>query len=462
MARERDEDDAHDEAARIAEEHLAVRLNDMDLQRAVEQVAILMAIFADVQPNNVKVGTQAKHALAFMLGYLSHAWCRGRVLHKDYHHSQSQDARDVWQSLQDAEHQDGTFGIAPAKPEWELDFVISPLDGVRAFIDGLDGGSIAVIGGGPPGTFLADASPLLADDYLVVTAHASALRKGGLIQRVRDADLLQPSSREAQGKEWFEVDVLRAADVADRDYAARLAQWQSDLNKPTPHQVRKPERYSDLWGFLQGLAGVLGQFPSNHLVRSWATSTGKSRDFAFKEIRPTLRTLFKVRTLSGSSVAAGMTPFFPHLTIDGFVGITRRTHAILLAIAAQATGGHMLAVPVVRKKDEDYDLLPGKPLLDKDDLIRRDRDAFLVATGVSENLLVEGVRFKPNNQVSTHTLCLRSGTRSTRFVTHHHDLRRKQIRLLPREVAFLDAFFELVNKNKGLDLRRHYLPPPLQ
>ena len=67
---------------------------------------------------------------------------------------------------------------------------------------------------------------------------------------------------------------------------------------------------------------------------------------------------------------------------------------------------------------------------DASTFVDKDKDLFVIATGVGESILLDGVRYPSDNTASTHTLCICSRTRSTRYLTLNHNLRRRKYAIM--------------------------------
>lgn len=392
------------------ERNAIVALNDLDLTRGTEQTAILMSLAcgrgikspgssqkqnsagsssrAGKTTRTLERATVVRMALQASLGYLSEAYCRGRVCHRDPRDFESPTAIKLWKRLWHPEA-DGRFGHLKASehPQYELDFVVSPADGVRDLIAGRDGPSISVIAGGPPGSFLKTDSGdpdgmNLPDRYFVVGCGPRIANMGQIlpneVNKTRDAVLF--------------ADVILQEGLVER-IATYASKNRAEVTLAT--------------------VGIAHSRPINALLSK--------------------RT--RLRTFQGSSVAALITTFFERFGIDAFLGIVRRTHVLLAATAARATGGALYAVAVYPPTAKDKQaatarfIKPYERVHDAGYFVTGE-NVFLVATAITEGLILEGVRFQSDNQVSTQTLVLSSRSKSKRFIAHHHDLREKQFFLL--------------------------------
>ncbi len=146
--------------------------------------------------------------------------------------------------------------------------------------------------------------------------------------------------------------------------------------------------------------------------------------------------------------------FLGRFGLDAFLSVVRRPQVLLIAAAAHTTGGFLRAFPVSwRPGTGDYahvDVGPGTPVYGVQRFVS-DKDVFLIATGVSENVALKGVRFQPRHLATTHTLVLRSKTKTMRFITNQHDLKVKQFRIYGE----CDDCEEIIAELKGRKERAH-------
>lgn len=410
---------------------LEVRLNDLDLTRATEQTAILMSRLMgrgvtrhasagqSASPKTARSGWRDLRtrlvAARIIFGYLKNAYCAGQVVKCPFIEEPNtqrkskgqakllEEYRGVWGEFSGEER----FGRQAQEENWELDFVLCPLDGARDLVKGYDNGSISVIGGGPPGSFrfplpFHDALRNGPEHYFVI-----ALTEGTTID-----DPVLPS--------FLNVNRADEADVVPVMTFCGVDRW---LNKHLGHEV------------------------------SYLTVAAMEQDQP-RDLRPWLAKRFRVRTFRGSTVAAATSVFCSRYGIDAFLGVVGQPQVTLIATAARTIGAKMWAFPVrwPRKADEekkaspkekdaeskkadkkpahvDAKVLPNTPVYDIDAFVAPQMDVFLVATGISEHLLLKGVRFRRADLAETQTLVLRSLTRSSRYISNHHHLDRKKYAL---------------------------------
>jgi hypothetical protein len=152
----------------------------------------------------------------------------------------------------------------------------------------------------------------------------------------------------------------------------------------------------------------------------------RQREGLFRELHGMIAPIARMQALTGSPISGAVSSCLPHLGIDLYLALVSSTQATLLAAAASCTGAGFIGLNCgTGTKESDG----GRDFVGTDFFVRKNSDVFLVATGVTEHPLLQGVRFKGDRMVTTQTMCLRSYTRSTRYLTHHHQLDEKRFRL---------------------------------
>jgi len=426
------------------EEHLATRLNDLALVRATEQTSMALALCrgkrevrksrqgrpaqdetsappngqADESGGQVlstepisnptesiaqeKSGQVApRSALARVVGVrcfesvLKRAYCRGRLALRHPLDHWSQDAYGMFPDVSHA--------------EMLLDLVPSPADGARSLLDGRDAASISVLGGGPPGAFKV---PLVANneppEYFLVWALSPNLS----LKRERDETL----------------DAVMGPPRSGCSVGDLVSSWLETIRCRL--QSRKPS-YELTVGLLDG-------------------------EEQPKELRKEMRSSCRIQLSSGSSVAAAITVFLGRAGIDAFFGVVRCVHTMLMAIAASATECKMYAVPCIPDKKGKVQV--SGEAYTASSLLDPETDVFLIATGITENLALQGVRFHGAKRATTQTLVLRPRTGSVRFVKTNHDLSRKPFYLGDKEGSWSE-FVEQLYPQWATDRSRNEASP---
>ncbi|MEH7512888.1 class II fructose-bisphosphatase [Gottfriedia acidiceleris] len=134
----------------------------------------------------------------------------------------------------------------------------------------------------------------------------------------------------------------------------------------------------------------------------------------------------RVKLFGDGDVGAVIATTLPQTGIDLFVGIGGAPEGVIAAAAIKALGGDMQARLVPMNKEEelrcmDMGLNNPRQLLTLNDLVKGD-DAIFAATGVTSGELLEGVTFLGGDLVETHSIVMRSKTKTVRHIKAHHHL----------------------------------------
>lgn len=141
-----------------------------------------------------------------------------------------------------------------------------------------------------------------------------------------------------------------------------------------------------------------------------------------------------IRLIGDGDVAGAIAPSLPDSGVDIYMGIGGSPEAVLAAAAIKCLGGDILARMWPRDAAELQQLTAQgmtpeqiAKVYDSESLASGDGIVF-VATGITDSALVRGVSI--NGHVArTHSVVMRSRSRTVRYVTAYHDLTRKTIRL---------------------------------
>ena len=390
----------------FSEGNIAVRLNDLDATRATEQTAIVTSWAAGrgleahpapprPQAHWIMARSIQRFGLSSMLGYLQDCYCIGSIFHHD----------DILSQEQNLIEQLGTrFGRLKNEDQEEenqrqddmrLEFIVSAVDGA----DGLrlgNGGAASLLAGGAPGTFL---WPSSAREYFVLAINSELATKVGSAAR----DVQRNTAKIAITGPVY--------DLLSQVYVASGKAQHEFVNSSVMPRERHPFR---------PILGMLSRFSC-------------------------------LRTFAGSPVAAAIATYLGQYSIDAYTAVVSSTQAMMIAVAACATDGALFALPIAeREKDDERTAFytSASKFLGAEDFVggRPTPDVFLAATGIATEIVLDGVRFLDKYTVATQTICLRSHTRSKRFVTQEHDLRHKPFRLPSvrrgKPISFDKAFIE--------------------
>lgn len=140
-----------------------------------------------------------------------------------------------------------------------------------------------------------------------------------------------------------------------------------------------------------------------------------------------------LRLIADGDITAAVAPSLPDSGIDLFVGMGGAPEGILTAAAMKALGGEILVRMWPRDAEEREELL--KTLSPEeiarvhttDELVHGDSAVFC-ATGISDSPLLPGVKLIGKTAI-THSILMRSRSRTVRYIRAVHDLEIKTIHL---------------------------------
>ncbi|MCW8862002.1 MAG: class II fructose-bisphosphatase [Rhodospirillales bacterium] len=135
----------------------------------------------------------------------------------------------------------------------------------------------------------------------------------------------------------------------------------------------------------------------------------------------------RIRLIEDGDVSAAIAAARDNSGIDVYMGIGGAPQGILSAAAIRSLGGQMQGRLVFRTDDEKESArrVGFADLNYKYSLHEMARgDVMIAATGVTDGAFLDGVRRHANGAV-THSLVMRSKTRTLRYVEAHHDFTQK-------------------------------------
>ena len=134
----------------------------------------------------------------------------------------------------------------------------------------------------------------------------------------------------------------------------------------------------------------------------------------------------RIRLIGDGDVSAAIATARPETGIDLLVGIGGSPEAVIAAAAMRCMGGEIqtrLWAGTHRQRryaaDHDMDL---DRVMTTSDLVGGD-EAYLAATGVTTGEFLKGVEFR-HDQAITHSVTMRAGTGTVRYMQTHHNLAR--------------------------------------
>jgi fructose-1,6-bisphosphatase II len=140
-----------------------------------------------------------------------------------------------------------------------------------------------------------------------------------------------------------------------------------------------------------------------------------------------------LRMIGDGDIAAALAPALRTSNIDLYAGIGGATEGVLSAAALRCLGGGMQAQIWPRDEEERKALIAAgwgdrlnRVFLSKD--MARGQGILFCATGISDSPLLKGVEVQGSTAI-THSILMRVKTGTVRFITAHHNLNRKTIRL---------------------------------
>jgi fructose-1,6-bisphosphatase II len=144
------------------------------------------------------------------------------------------------------------------------------------------------------------------------------------------------------------------------------------------------------------------------------------------------RTGASIRLIGDGDIAGALAPSLPESGVDAYMGVGGSPEAVLTAAAVKCLGGEILARIWPRDEREreqlraaGYDEECCARIHDSEQMAQGDSIVF-VATGITDSALLKGVRVD-GTTARTHSVVMRSRSRTIRYVTAYHDLTRKTI-----------------------------------
>lgn len=140
-----------------------------------------------------------------------------------------------------------------------------------------------------------------------------------------------------------------------------------------------------------------------------------------------------LRLISDGDITAAVSPSLGDSGVDLFYGIGGSPEGILTAAALRALGGEMLLRMWPRDEEEKRTVLKEiseeelTGVFRSEDLVWGDSCIFC-ATGISDSPLIPGVKLMGKKAI-THSILMRSRSRTVRYIRAIHDLEHKTIHL---------------------------------
>lgn len=140
-----------------------------------------------------------------------------------------------------------------------------------------------------------------------------------------------------------------------------------------------------------------------------------------------------LRMISEGDITAAIAPSLPDSGIDLFIGIGGAPEAVLTAAAVKCLGGDIQAQMWPRDAADREALIAAgygeqlNKVFTADDLARG-KNIIFCATGISDSPLLPGLKLVGNTAI-THSILMRAKQKTVRYITTHHNLLEKTIRL---------------------------------
>ena len=141
----------------------------------------------------------------------------------------------------------------------------------------------------------------------------------------------------------------------------------------------------------------------------------------------------KLRMIGDGDIAAAIAPSLPETGVDLYVGIGGSPEAVIAAAAIKCLGGDIQVRMAPRDEAEHSKLLKEgcedalKTTYFADSLALG-KNIIFCATGISDSTLVPGIHYQ-DRRIVTHSVLMRARHKTIRYITTHHDLMGKTIRL---------------------------------
>ena len=132
----------------------------------------------------------------------------------------------------------------------------------------------------------------------------------------------------------------------------------------------------------------------------------------------------RIRLIADGDVAGAIAPCLPDSGIDMLLGIGAAPEGVMGAVAVKAMGGFFQGrlKPRNGKERKRIEKTGSDPdrLLEIENLAKGDELQF-AATGILDGPLLKGIRIS-SDRIKTHSIVIRSKTRTVRFVETEHRL----------------------------------------
>lgn len=315
-------------------------------------------------------------------------------------------AKTIWAEFPEPHYFGRVRGRSSESPDYCLDLVASPIDGVVDLLDGKHGGSVSVIAGG-----------------------------------LREATFCLPCGPPNPQKKTFSTYFVLA--TGDKRIAQQIP---SQINIGT--RATKIQQVSELQEFFKWLSEDGKELMHGVATMHFSNRSGSvAKEFGYQDL---LASAFRRRDFVGSPVAAAMTVLHGRHGFDLFSGAVRETNVLLISAAARALGGHCFAIRLEPDEQGKAFMCPPNAPVFHDTEFVKSKDVFLVATGVTAHPFLKGVRFYPGDAASTHTIVLNGRSQTMRIIDHRRQLRHDLFQSLEAKNELLPALEVILQFRKAI------------
>ncbi|SDJ87391.1 class II fructose-bisphosphatase [Natronincola ferrireducens] len=136
----------------------------------------------------------------------------------------------------------------------------------------------------------------------------------------------------------------------------------------------------------------------------------------------------RIKLFKDGDVAAALATCFDYTGVDIMLGIGGAPEGVIAAAGLKCLGGQFEGKLIPYEEEERERCIKMgvdvNKILYMEDLVKG-QEVYFAATGISDGELLKGVMYKGNNQITTHSVVMRSKTGTIRFIEAIHRLNKK-------------------------------------
>ncbi|MGU3471433.1 class II fructose-bisphosphatase [Paenibacillus sp. D51F] len=235
------------------------------------------------------------------------------------------------------------------------------------------------------------------------------------------------------------VDPLEGTELAARGLNGALSVL---AMAPRGSLLHAPDMYMEKLAVGPALSGKLSLLdPLSVTMRKAARELGKPlaeitvaildrerHEAAISELR---KLGVRIRLLPGGDVAGAMATCYPESGVDIYAGSGGAPEGVLAAAALRCLGGELQGRLLPEDEEQAgrcaaMGIVDASRVLSMDDMVGTG-DVIFAATGITQGDFLDGVRYRPDGTVWTHSVVMRAETRTLRHIQTRHDLSLKVI-----------------------------------